>query len=265
MFLIWTYNTDKEASNLQLKKKLIELNKVTDGIAKVKKEKLKMLSGTISSSTMLKAALASNHETTITDTLDNLKKNNSLDFILVLKGKSIVYSDSSTQQREMVLKEITSGTFIGAAKVSDYLLLIGKNPTQEDIRRWSEITGSKFILKKKDGTEIIKNYTLPLTQQPKTELMYTTDNNYVIGAQTLLKDSLHITHLYPTEGFKKSFKRKRDKLIVFGLALSFVGLLLSLVVSKLITKTLISSSTNVGSKEFDLLLKEVAELKEKLL
>ena len=222
MFLIWTYSTDKEASNLQLKNKLVELNKVTDGIAKVKKEKLKMLSGTISSSTMLKAALASNHETTITDTLDNFKKNNSLDFILVLKGKSIVYSDSSTQQREMVLKEITSGTFIGAAKVSDYLLLIGKNPTKEDIRRWSEITGSKFVLRKKDGTEIIKNYTSPLTQQPKTELMYTTDNNYVIGTQTLLKDSLHITHLYPTEVFKKSFKRKRDKLIVFALhSLSF--------------------------------------------
>ena len=98
---------------------------------------------------MLKAALATSHEATISDTLNNMKSKNSLDFVLILKNKNIIFSDSETTKKGESLKETTSGVFIGADKLGDHTILIGKNPTLKEISSWSNITGSEFILKEK--------------------------------------------------------------------------------------------------------------------
>jgi len=266
MFIIWTYNTDKQEGSQRLRDKLIEIKKTTDGLSKVKRLKLKALVKSISNSSMLKAALATSHEATISDTLNNMKSKNNLDFILILKNKKIIFSDSETTKKDQGLKETTAGVFIGAEKVGDNTILIGKGPTLKEISSWSDITGSKFILKRKNNDLIVKNYDKVIIQRINNSIdNFTPDNKYIIGHQFLLKGSLEITHLYPTAEYKKSFLRKRNRIIVFGITLSFIGFILSIFLSKIIIRVIKNSHHTTKETEFIEILEEIRLLKKKLL
>ena len=266
MFIIWTYKTDKEDSSQRLRNKIVEIKKTTEGLAKVKRLKLKTLAKSLSNSSMLKAAIATSHAPTITDTLDNMRSKNKLDFILILGGKSILFSDSETAKLDLSLKETTSGVFIGAEKIGEKTLLIGKNPTKKEIQNWSEITNSRFILSKKSNDLIVKNYERKIeTKFDSSKDNFTTDNKYILGEQDLLKGSLKIIHLYPTTEFKKSFLRKRNKIIVFGITLSFIGFIISIILSKIIIRVIQNSSHASTGKEWDDILSEIKNLKEKML
>ena len=195
-----------------------------------------------------------------------MKSKNNLDFVLILKNKKIIFSDSETTKKDQSLKETISGTFIGAEKLEGNTILIGKNPTLKEISSWSDITGSKFILRRKNNDLIVKNYSKSINQKiDKTMDNFTPDNKYIIGEQLLLKDSLKITHLYPTEAFKKSFLKKRNRIIVFGVTLSFIGFILSILLSKIIIRVIKNSHHSSNDSEFSEILDEIRLLKEKLL
>ena len=95
----------------------------------------------------------------------------------------------------------------------------------------------------------MKNYKDTIDQQIDGAIdNFTPDNKYIIGEQSLLKDSLKITHLYPTDAFKKSFLRKRNRIIVFGVTLSFIGFILSIILSKLIIRVIKNSHHATNEK-----------------
>lgn len=266
-FIVWTYQTNKQESTIQLTKKIKEIRLTTLGLAKVKRLKLNAFAQNITNGSMLKAALSTKHQATIIDALDELKDKNNLDFILVINQKKITYANSEVLNNELALKEVTAGNFIGVSKTDRFTLIIGKNPSIEEINSWSEITGSYFVLENKKQKTIVSNYDKKskLINLKKNEINITPDNNYVIDRQKLLKDTLTISHYYPLKESKKMFLRKRNKLIVFGLSLTFIGLIFSLIVSRIIMKVLSNKRLSNDSSQFEEILEEVRFLKKKLL
>ena len=264
-FTIWTYRVEKAESGRLLREKLTEVQKITRGLVEVQKLKLDSLSRIIVNGPMLKGALATNHEKTIVDILDNIKIKNELSFIVILEKKNIKFADSETREKYLDIKSVTSGKFISANKIQGYTVLIGKTLPPKELNQWSDITGARFVLRRKNGDLIVKNFEgedkniTALTSARQTE-----DNKFIIGTQWLLKETLNVTQLVSTDKIRKSFIRKRNKLIVFGMILSFVGFVMSLLLSKVILKIINSNSYQSSQHQFAHIIDEINELKGKI-
>lgn len=262
VFVIWTYRIDKNENAILLESRIKQVEKITEGLIEVQKIKLDSIANVIVNGPIFKGAISTDHEKTIVDILDNTKNKNDLLFIVVLEGKRILYSDSQTNSKFSNIKEITAGNFISIQNLDSKTIIFGKSLSFEEINQWSEITASKFIVSRNKTKEIItrndNNYDLDKIENGVEQ---TIDNQFIIGKQMLLKDTLKIIHFIPTEEIRKAFNRKRNQLFVFGLTLIFVGFILSLLLSKLIINVLKKNSVQSNTDSFDYLIKEIEKLK----
>jgi len=262
IFVIWTYRIEKNENAIFIENRISQVKKITEGLVEVQKIKLDSLSNVIINGPIFKGSISTGHEKTIVDVIDNFKNKNNLSFIIILNGKRIIYSDSETSEKKTDLKSITAGNIISIKKIDSKTIIFGKTLNHDDINQWSDITDSKFILSSTKTKEVLSrnddNYDLKGFNHSADQ---TIDNKFIIGKQKLLKDTLGIIHLIPTQSIKKTFDRKKNKLLVFGLMVSFVGFIMSLLLSKLIINVFNKTSNLNNTDNFDYLIDEIEKLK----
>ena len=157
-FIIWTSQIEKQ-ENIQIyKNKISETKNIITGLVDVKKMKMKALAETIANGPMLKSAISTNHPETINDVLTSIKKNNSLSFVVLTKNKKIIFSDTQTEEKNESIKTLTQGKFLGATKISDMIFLIASNLKENELSKWSKITGANFIIQNNSRETIIRNF-----------------------------------------------------------------------------------------------------------
>ena len=271
-FIIWTSQIEKQENVQFYKNKISETKNIVSGLVDVKKMKMKVLAESIANGPMLKSAITTNHPQTINDVLTSIKNKNSLSFVAITKNKNIVYSDNATQQKNESIRHLSKGNFLGATKIGEMIFLIASELSDAELSKWSKITGAKFIIQDSSSNTIIRNFDKnefindkqnETTDKNEEVLQFTKDNLFIIGNALALKETLKINFYVSIAQIRKSFERKRNKYLLLGGVLTFIGLIISLVISGIISRML-EKNTGAGNITLEQLYEEIDALKEKI-
>ena len=262
-FIIWTSYIEKKENKQFYKNKIAETENIILGLIDVKKMKMKALIETMANGPILKSAIATQHDKTINDVLTVIKNKNSLSFVALIKDKKIMFSDNNIEQSNSSIKSLSKANFLGVTKVGEMNFVIASKLKPNELSQWSKITGAKFIITDNNDNTIIRNFEYNEFSDNRGEIQFTKDNSSIIGITKALKNTLFINFYLPTNEIRKSFERKRNKYLFLGGVLTFLGFVISLIVSNIISRMLDKTNSN-GNITLDELYKEIEDLKEKV-
>lgn len=267
VFLFWTYNDSKIQNRDLILEDIKNTQKMLEDLGTLKVRELNTIAKGISYGPLLKGALASQHLPTIEDVLRSIKNKNKVDFILVLKDKRIQYRGVDKGHEDSSIKEIAAGHFIGKAKIKDKFLIIGKKLISDDLTLWKKMTNASFEVMGENDKIALSNYTgKSVKGSSKTDIQLTSDNKFYYSTKKLLKGTLNIKFYLSAKPYNESFERKRNSLIILGVVLLFIGLVLSVAISKLLFNFLNKAILKkADSGNFNYLIEEIETLKKKLI
>lgn len=270
-FSLWLYQSSKTTVEENVLSAMIRTKRITKNLVHIKRKELDILAESITISPLLKGSLATGHEKTIVDVMDSLKSKHDIDNILILKNKRLVFSDSSISE-DKTIKELVSGKIIGKSQITiarqlQYTVLVIKELTKEILNDWSLITQGQYVAVGSSGDLLAQNTKTIMTP----EILPTSSDGqrkfdgieYYFHTLSLFKNTLKLVIMKEKSLFWIEFTKNRNSLVVLGVILFFVGVVISIIFSKLFERY-IDSHQRVEMSLSDSLLEEINDVKSRL-
>jgi hypothetical protein len=276
IFIVWLYFTSKSEVTSNVAEEFKKIEVITKELIGLKKKELKLLAKNMSSSAVLRSSLQTAHKETIEDALDGIVKKYGLAFALVVQKKEILFRDTDSQNKN--LKKIVAGNILGTTKMTlrkfeGAKLLLGESISVKDLKSWSEITNSQYLVYNKSqeidiNTEVLKDPSFHKESLSQIlELPGEKDSGtYFLQTFPLMKKTLYMTSTLPKSRFWGPFIKKRNDLIILGLVAILIGIIMSVIVSVVFSKHMLKNTfSNVQKDELvDDLIKEIELVKLEL-
>ncbi len=269
---IWLYYSMRNEVEKKVNNNIESSTVLIKQLIQLKKKELTSLANSISEGPLFKSAMVSVHNETIEDVLNDLAKINNLNFIAVIEGKFIKYSNFKDVARGEKINSITSAHFLGVKNINGkkMRMVIGEKISSKLISTWEEMTKSHIITTDKSYKILLSPLSHKEMSMPNQEsLSQITIKNtpYYMKAISLFKNSYHIHVLKTKSHFWNDFYKKRNSLIFLGVALFFFGIILSTLTANLIVPILNKNSKDNPDDiiDMDQLISEIEECKRKII
>lgn len=269
---IWLYYSMKSEVESKVSQELDRSISLVTELTNLKRRELKQTANSLVEGPLLKGALASVHTETIEDVLKDITTINNLSFVAVIDGKTILYSNFEDEFRDENIKELTQKHIIGVAKLDgdNKRLIIGLKINHEFMITWEKISKSSIIVSDGAGKPIVFDPVLPEIPSLKIgddlQHIAINDEEYYSKSKGFLNNTVYFHVLNPKKIFWVEFKKKRNSLIFLGVALFFLGILLSILTAYIIRPLIDNSSIDNPNDIVDIagLIQEIEEVKSKL-
>ena len=235
---IWLYYSIRGEVETNVSKRIDDSKRLVLRLVEIKKKELGNLAEVIEGTPILRGALATNHEGTINDVLNDLRQSNSLSFMAVIKNGKIQYSSEENQLKGELIKSFTHGHLLGVKSTSQgQKLILGKKLSKEILGEWNQTLGGEILSINDKGEEKIGTISFDQEIKLESENLFQVEIHKIVYYAKkigIFNNTNFLVILKPKEQFWTSFYKKRNTLLFIGVALFFFGVFLSVLASKVL-------------------------------